>query len=292
MSYPCWVLILALIVPLTTEQTLYPRSSISKLHASLHTLQHPINCTSARVLVVQYSAESGINGFAAMFQFIAGALGVAYALNRTLIEVFSPTDPWLRSPPQYCGGSKLGCYLEPISSCAGVGWDVATIPTVALTLEGALSQASLPALRLSHLGTHHDLLFQATGGGHWPQWWDEGVGEHGCVYQGAPWGVGGQELEELGKEVEVMDLDDLMAAGAGAGAAAVGSGATLEVFISPPPATATATTASSPPPMTTSGSNGGGSLEDVKATVDGGAKTTTTSLPSGWTLGLEEAVGW
>lgn len=190
MPYLCWVLIVGLVTPLASLQTLYPKQALSQLHSALDALQHPANCTSAKVLVVQYSAESSVNGFAAMFQFIAGALSVAFALNRTLIEAFSPTDPWLRSPPQYCGGLKLGCYLEPISSCAGVGWDIATVPTIATTLEGALTQDSLPALRLSHLGTHHDLLFQATGGGHWPQWWDDGVGEHGCVYQGVPWGGG------------------------------------------------------------------------------------------------------
>ena len=137
-----------------------------------------------------------MNGFAAMFQFAAGALAVARALNRTVIEVLPPrgggagseggSDPWLRAPPRACGGLKLGCFLEPLSACALEGGDVRDIIEVAPTLRGALDQSDIQSLRLSSLGAAHSLLHSATrGDGEGaPVWWSAAVGQS-CVYEGA-----------------------------------------------------------------------------------------------------------
>jgi hypothetical protein len=179
----------------------YPAGAVARLHAELAAQQAPADCASARALVLVFGEESGINGFAAMFQFAAAALAVARALNRTLLEALPPPPPpggrggggggggdaWPRAPPRYCGGAKLGCFFEPLSRCGAVGWELAALPEVAPSLGAALAQAAAPALRLSRLGPAHGLLFEATrgraGGGTAP-WWAAAVGPHGCVYEG------------------------------------------------------------------------------------------------------------
>ena len=172
----------------------YPLNAVRALHAEIDFLQHPASCADSRVLALVYSAEDTVNGFGAMFQFAAGALAIARALNRTLVEALpvrgglhGDADPWVRAPAAACGGLKLGCFLEPLSSCALEGGDVFTLPEVARTLAGAHAQSNVRALRISSLGAAHALL-HATTRGDGPgaaEWWAGAVGAAGCVYEGA-----------------------------------------------------------------------------------------------------------
>lgn len=192
------LLLISLSLALCEGASFYPTGAVRALHAELTSLQFPRDCAAVRTLVLVYSAEDSVNGFAAMFQFAAGALAVARALNRTLIEVLPPrgaalgaggvgADPWLRAPARACGGLKLGCFLEPLSHCALEGGDVRTLIEVAPTLRGALGQSSINSLRISSLGAAHSLLHSATrGDGEGaPVWWAAAVGTGGCVYEGA-----------------------------------------------------------------------------------------------------------
>lgn len=191
------ILYLSLIVS-SLGASFYPSGAVRALHAELTSLQSPRDCASAHALVLVYSAEDAVNGLAAMFQFAAGALAIARALNRTLIEVLPPrgsergqaivgSDPWLRAPARVCGGLKLGCFLEPLSSCAYEGGDVRALPEVASTLRAAREQSGEPILRISSLGAAHSILHAVTRGeGEGaPSWWAAAVGAGGCVYEGA-----------------------------------------------------------------------------------------------------------
>jgi hypothetical protein len=85
------------------------------------------NDPNRRFLVFSYGFEQGINGFAAMFQFYAGALLLAHRYGMTLVELlpagidqasYAQTDPWRRAPLGACNGLKMGCFLAPSSACA------------------------------------------------------------------------------------------------------------------------------------------------------------------------------
>jgi hypothetical protein len=54
-----------------------------RLHNELQAQQHPADCSDPdkRFLVFQYDFEDNINGYAAMFQFLAAALSMAVASN-------------------------------------------------------------------------------------------------------------------------------------------------------------------------------------------------------------------
>ena len=81
----------------------------SLLHKDLHRLQFPSTCSVSssspassgeekpKFLVFQYSKETIVNGFGAMFQFYATALAIAHSLNRTLIEALPPIPSSLLS---------------------------------------------------------------------------------------------------------------------------------------------------------------------------------------------------
>jgi hypothetical protein len=198
MILKCLLISLSLALLLCEGASFYPTGAVRALHSELTSLQSPRDCAAVHTLVLVYSAEDSVNGFAAMFQFAAGALAVARALNRTLIEVLPPrgaalgaggvgADPWLRAPARACGGLKLGCFLEPMSHCALEGGDVRTLIEVAPTLRGALAQSGIKSLRISSLGAAHALLHSATrGDGEGaPVWWAAAVGTGGCVYEGA-----------------------------------------------------------------------------------------------------------
>jgi hypothetical protein len=193
-SFPTVLIALTLLRAVAPTAAFYPLNAVRALHAELTALQQPSSCADARVLALVYSAEDAVNGFGAMFQFAAGALAVARALNRTLVEALparggarGDADPWVRAPAAACGGLKLGCFLEPLSPCALEGGDVHTLPEVARTLVGARAQAGVRALRLSSLGRAHALLHAATRGDGpgVAEWWSGAVGAAGCVYEGA-----------------------------------------------------------------------------------------------------------
>ena len=127
----------------------------------LRRLQHPAQCDTARLLVFTYE-ESSIHGFAVMFQHLAGALLVALATNRTLVEVHpsgAEADAWPRAPPVSCHGRLFGCYFEPLSSCgfaAQYTGHLAALPL--LDVHAPLAQADVPVVRMPVLGDAAPLL--------------------------------------------------------------------------------------------------------------------------------------
>lgn len=155
----------------------------ASIHSELAALQSTSSCTRGNFLVFQWASESGINGFAAMFQFYASSLAVAFALNRTLIEALPPPvdvagwtgsveaatyirsaskpsrDPWPRAPAAACGGLKAACFFEPSSSCVFVG-DVNHV--VPLDPQGRHQGDRV--VRIDSLADYHDIIMTATRG--------------------------------------------------------------------------------------------------------------------------------
>ena len=131
--------------PPAPERTCPPLPTrIQRLHKELRRQQFPVKldgsvtCDSARLLVLQFGAESTLHGFSAMFQFVAAALLLARASNRALVEVSGASaevDLWLRAPEAVCKGAKLDCFFEPLSACkyaAAAAGDFAALPRLNL----------------------------------------------------------------------------------------------------------------------------------------------------------------
>ena len=144
---------------------------VEKLHAELAARQlllpnnANVDCRAPgrRFLVFEYGAEQAVNGFAAIFQFYAGALALAYSSNRTLVELlprppsaandegsegglFYPSreailvaghtgDGWHRAPAASCHGAKMGCFFARHAGCAVTGVAGGVLPLLNFTAE-------------------------------------------------------------------------------------------------------------------------------------------------------------
>ena len=133
--------------------------AVARLHTELTKSQLHPECDHEhrRFLVFTYAEEQSVNGFAAMFQFYAGALALAHATGRTLVELLPPPlngssssssssatapyttrrslvesadahDPWQRAPARACHGAKMGCFFQPHAACALTGVLPASLP--------------------------------------------------------------------------------------------------------------------------------------------------------------------
>lgn len=163
-------------------QTLASTPPVERLRTELHGRQHPSSCThpGQRYLVFQYDFEDDINGFAAIFQFLAAALSLAHALNRTLVEavpsysagrvVGTGHDRWLRAPHAVCAGLKHGCYFEHLSSCVWSG------PVKQLPLYDPaqpIMYAEALAVRMERIATYKPIMVNLTNGHYAPQYWKD-----------------------------------------------------------------------------------------------------------------------
>ena len=77
-------------------------------------MQHPPDCRSARLLVLDFDGFGG-DGFGSIVHTTASALAEAFYENRTL--VFGGTALPYRPGPWTCPGHDLECYFHPLSSC-------------------------------------------------------------------------------------------------------------------------------------------------------------------------------
>ena len=128
---------------------------VARLHAEITKAQMHSGCEleGRRFLAFTYSTEQAAAGFAAMFQFYAGALALAQATGRTLVELLPPPpangsaaaggpyssedslleaaaaqDPWRRAPARACHGAKMGCFLAPAAACGLTRVAAAALP--------------------------------------------------------------------------------------------------------------------------------------------------------------------
>jgi len=144
-----------------------------RLFAHLDSSQHSADCAhrGRSFLLFEYGLEAEINGFGAMFQFLAGALALAQATNRTLVESVASDatwrqDAWQRAPEQECGGMKLGCYLRPLSSCLFTG----SVPSVT-HLDPLLAPQAARIVRIREIALYAASLRRATEGDFAPPYW-------------------------------------------------------------------------------------------------------------------------
>lgn len=177
---------------------------IDRLHAELHDQQFPdapttaddrplqsaestvdagapeadtVACASRRLLVFEYGTDNGNQGFSVVFQYLAAALLVARAANRTLVEVHNhpdvggepAVDPWVRASPVLCGHKKFGCFFSPLSSCsmhARSRQDVLALP--ALDFDALAQQPDRVVRIVFAFQAHH--LRRVTAGHQAPLW--------------------------------------------------------------------------------------------------------------------------
>eukprot|EP01097_Dermamoeba_algensis_P009431 TRINITY_DN662_c1_g3_i1.p1 TRINITY_DN662_c1_g3~~TRINITY_DN662_c1_g3_i1.p1 ORF type:complete len:315 (-),score=62.47 TRINITY_DN662_c1_g3_i1:91-1035(-) len=99
----------------------YDESEGELLQQKLWKLQHPADCSTARLLYLnlQYS------GMGSTFHTIASALAVASNTNRTL--VISELGETFASPDKCAQFGVLTCYMQPISSCTPK--DITNLPS-------------------------------------------------------------------------------------------------------------------------------------------------------------------
>jgi hypothetical protein len=85
---------------------------LSDLPTSCISLQHPVDCKSARLLLYPQNQDCGIG---AELHWMQMALTAAYESNRTL--VVREDQGWTFADPAFCGENSFSCYFEPLSGC-------------------------------------------------------------------------------------------------------------------------------------------------------------------------------
>lgn len=120
-----------------------PFGAVEALHASIANRQSPPDCSSARLLLFSLREEQRINGFAALFQFYAAALAMAYTFNRTL--VLATALPYAAHLPHMHSALNCSSVHGDSAQCASLTGAVRRLQAASHDANDPWHRAPLPA---------------------------------------------------------------------------------------------------------------------------------------------------